>query len=427
MTANLNGSSRRARRVRGLAAGAAALAVVVAVAIAASASSAIPLPRGCALRPHGHCNGARLAGRSLAGRNLTGISLVGANLAGATLTRANLNAANLSRAGLVRARFASAHLVRANLSRANLTHAVLSGADLDGANLSGAQLAGATFVGVRANGVHGVPRSLPAGYHLAAGSILRNAPAIPIRHVVWIVMENRGLTGLIGNRGAPSANALASTYGLATDYAAVAHPSLPNYIALTSGGTQGITDDNAPATHRLSAPSIFSQLGPDWRALEESMPGNCRTTDSGSYTARHNPAAYYTGVAAACAAQDTPLAAPPDLSAKFTLITPNLCHDMHTCSVGAADAWLGAFVPTLLATPEYVSGGTVIFIVWDESDWIRPNRVPLIVIWPWTRRVSSAAAFSHYSLLRTTEDLLGVPALGAARTAPSLAAAFNLP
>jgi hypothetical protein len=245
--------------------------------------------------------------------------------------------------------------------------------------------------------------------------------------VVWILMENENLSGVIGNPSAPYTTALAGNSGLATNYSAVAHPSLPNYIALTSGSTQGIVDDANPSSHHLAVASIFSELGSNWRSFEEAMPTNCDQTNSGLYAVRHNPAAYYTDISSACAIQDVSLGATVPLSAAFTLVTPNLCNDMHSCSVAAGDAWLHGFVPRLLATPEYVSGNTVILVVWDESASATSNRVPLIAIWPWTTRVSSGAAFTHYSLLRTTEDLLGVPALGNARAAVSMAAAFNLP
>jgi hypothetical protein len=384
-------------------------------------------PRGCVLRPHGRRANARLAGRRLPGENLAGVNLVGATLTAANLTRVNLNGANLARAGLLRARLVSAHLVHADLAHANLSRANLSGANLNGANVSGAALAGAIFAGARASGVRGTPRSRPSGYRLRAGNIMRQAPTVSIRHVVWVLMENDGLSGVIGNPQTPYTNALARSYGLATNYSAVAHPSLPNYIARTSGSTQGIADDNNPSSHRLAVPSIFSQLGSNWRSVEEAMPSNCDRSNSGLYAVRHNPAAYFTNIVPACATQDTPFGAIAPLSAAFTFVTPNICNDMHSCPVAAGDTWLRRFVPGLLTSPEYAFGGTVIVVVWDESAAAASNRVPMIAIWPWTTRVTSGAAFTHYSLLRTTEDLLGVPALGNARAAASMAAAFNLP
>jgi hypothetical protein len=212
---------------------------------------------------------------------------------------------------------------------------------------------------------------------------------------------------------------------VATRFSAETHPSLPNYIAMTSGSTQGISDDADPSAHRLSGPSIFSQLGGDWRSLHESMPGNCASTASGHYAVKHNPAAYYTNIASACAAQDVPLMNPPDLSARFTFIKPNLCHDTHDCSVATGDAWMAGFLPKVLNSPQYRAGTTAVFITWDEGN--SANRIPTFVISPSTRRgTMSATPFNHYSLLRTTEEMLGLPLLGKASKAPSMRPAFRL-
>jgi phosphatidylinositol-3-phosphatase len=118
---------------------------------------------------------------------------------------------------------------------------------------------------------------------------------------------------------------------------------------------------------------------------------------------------------------------PPDISAAFTLIKPNSRHDMHSASTQAGDSWLQHFIPTLLATPQYQAGTTAIFIVWDESQRGNGNQVPLIVIAPSVPpgdRVPTP--LNHYSLLRTTEDLLRVAHLGAAASASSMSTAFHL-
>jgi phosphatidylinositol-3-phosphatase len=128
-------------------------------------------------------------------------------------------------------------------------------------------------------------------------------------HVGWVVMENHSFDDVIGSSDAPFINKLADQFGLATDFFAEAHPSLPNYIAMTSGSTQGITDDGPPADHQLQAPSIFSLLpGGGSRSLQESMPSNCFQTDSGEYAVRHNPQAYYVNLGGDCANFNVPLA-----------------------------------------------------------------------------------------------------------------------
>jgi hypothetical protein len=246
------------------------------------------------------------------------------------------------------------------------------------------------------------------------------------QHVVWITLENVGYS-VVGSPSAPYFNHLASECGLATHYFAVSHPSLPNYLALTSGSTQGILDDGEPSLHPLNTPSIFSQLGSNWRALAESMPTPCDRVTSGQYAARHNPAVYFTRSAATCRRNDVPLSFPLDLSASFTMIVPNICDDMHSCPVATGDAWLRRVVPLILASSQYQSRSLVLFITFDENDSDASNQVPTLVVAPSTPRGERVAVrFTHYSLLRTTETLLHVESLGQARTARSMIAPFHL-
>jgi hypothetical protein len=261
-------------------------------------------------------------------------------------------------------------------------------------------------------------------------------PPATYQHVVWIVMENKTYSQIIGSSNAPYINSLAEQCGLATSFYAEAHPSLPNYLAMASGSTQGVADDKDPSSHPLTAPSIFSQLGTSWRSLEESMPSNCYLSNSGLYAVRHNPAAYFTNIRTQCAAQDQPLSDPPDLSAKFTFITPNLCNDMHSCptasDVGSetrnGDQWLATWMPKILSSSEYQSGTTAVFLTWDEDDYSTNQHIATLVISPTTAAGTKASAtFNHYSLLRTTEQSLGITTyLGNAATAASMRHDFNL-
>ena len=240
-------------------------------------------------------------------------------------------------------------------------------------------------------------------------------------------MENKDYSQIMGSSSSPYVNGLANQCALATNYHAVTHPSLPNYLAMTSGGTQGVTDDAAPSSHPLGAASIFSQLGAGWRALQESMPSNCALTSSGRYAVKHNPAAYFTKVRSACASQDVPLGSTPDIGAAYTFVTPNLCNDTHDCSIQTGDNWLKGFIPKLTGTAQYQAGDTAIFLTWDENDGSTSNHVPLIAVAPpVTPGTKSSGSFTHYSLLRTNEEMLGLPPLGNAATAASMRVALGL-
>jgi hypothetical protein len=255
---------------------------------------------------------------------------------------------------------------------------------------------------------------------------MRRKPPATFKHVVWILMENSSYGEVIGSSDAPYLNGLAHKCGLAANYQAISHPSLPNYIALTSGSTQGIGDDDGPSSHPLAVPSIFSQLGGAWRALDESMPSACALSDSGQYAVRHNPATYYTNIRRVCRRRDVPLAGRPNLTGRFTFVTPNLCDDMHSCPTHSGDAWLAGFVPKILRSRDYRAGKTVVFITWDEGSG--DNHVATLVLSRYTRPGTvSRKAFNHYSLLRTTEALLGIRRkLGEAATAADMRPAFRL-
>ncbi|MDQ1648675.1 MAG: phosphatidylinositol-3-phosphatase [Frankiaceae bacterium] len=278
------------------------------------------------------------------------------------------------------------------------------------------------------------PPPPPVSAPNAATPCRSSAPAA-VSHVVWIVMENKAERGVVGNPSAPYLASLARRCGLATNNHGVAHPSLPNYVALTSASTAGVTDDRPPSAHPLNRPSIFDQVTTakrTWKSYEDAMPSACRRTDSGTYAVKHNPAAYYTPLAATCAAADVPynqLAG--DLAANrlpaFSFITPDLCHDMHNCGVGAGDTWLSQELPKLLDSQAYRSGSTVVAITWDEDDNTASNQIPLYVIAPSVRPgTASGTSFAHPALLHMTEQMLGLPTLPGATGGTALRSAFHL-
>jgi hypothetical protein len=239
----------------------------------------------------------------------------------------------------------------------------------------------------------------------------------PAPHVFVLVMENTGLSRALRS---PVVARLASESVLATNYHAVSSPSLPNYLALTSGGTWDITDDYY---HALPAQDLGTQLttaGVSWRAYMEGM-----TTAAGCmrspypYALKHNPFAYYGG---ACPANVVPIEAlDADLAGvtpSFTWITPGLCHDGHDCALDVAGAWLDETVTRITSSDAWRSGG-MLFIVWDEGDGGN-DTVPLIVLNKDATPMRVDTQYDHYSLLATIEDVYGLARLGAAKTARPL-------
>ncbi len=253
-------------------------------------------------------------------------------------------------------------------------------------------------------------------------------------HVYVIMLENKEYSSIVGSSSAPFINSLIARYGLATNYYAVGHPSEPNYIALTSGGTQGVSDDGV---HNLGADNVFSQVaasGRTWHAYMQGFPGNCSTVASsssvsdgpglaGGYVRKHDPAISYTSISgnsAACA-NITNLASFDPAAANLEFITPNLINDMHDGTVADGDNFLKAFLPEITGSPAFAN--SVVFVTVDEgsSNANGGGHVMTIAITPnMTAGFQATGAYSHYSLLRTIEQAWGLPLLGNASSASSL-------
>jgi phospholipase C len=260
-----------------------------------------------------------------------------------------------------------------------------------------------------------------------------------VRHVIVIVMENRSYSDIIGR--APYITRLAHHCGLATDYHAIAHPSLPNYLAMTGGTTHGVASDCSPAECPVRGKSIFSQVTAHrlgWRSYAQSMPAACDTGSGGLYAARHVPAVYYLAVRSICRSHVRRLgrlagghlhdALNGGHAPAYLFVTPNLCNDMHDCGVSAGDRWASRWIRMMRRSRTYRAGHTVILLTWDEDDGGAGNRVPLVVVSPYTPPGrTSSRLLNHYALLRASERLLGIRRyLGEARRFSGLGYAFHL-
>jgi hypothetical protein len=245
------------------------------------------------------------------------------------------------------------------------------------------------------------------------------------RHIAVIVMENEEFSNIIGSTSAPYINSLARSYGLAGSMFAIAHPSLPNYLALTGGSTFGISSDCTGCS--VNTTSVVDQLehaGLSWKGYMEDLPHPCFTGASAAgYAKKHDPFAYYTRIVnrpARCrrivplsrlAADERARALP-----RFVWITPNLCHDMHDCDVATGDRFLSRLVPPLLAS---LGPRGLLFITWDEGSsddsccrLAFGGHIVTIAAGSLARRGARLPApADHYSLLQTLEDLFGLPRL----------------
>lgn len=244
-------------------------------------------------------------------------------------------------------------------------------------------------------------------------------------HAIVIVLENKDYSEIIGSRDAPSINELAARYSLLTNYYAVAHPSQPNYLALVSGSTQGITTNctRCRADDRNLADTLEA-AGKSWKVYAEGIPyPGFKGAASGLYVKRHSAFLYFNDVldnprrlarivSFAAWASDLEAETLPD----YSLVVPDICHDMHSCPVAVGDAWLRAFLPPLLASPEM--NGAAVFIVFDESSNTHAHgsnggHVAALVLGPLVRfGARDSQLLDHYSLLRTIEQSWNLPRLG---------------
>jgi phospholipase C len=251
----------------------------------------------------------------------------------------------------------------------------------------------------------------------------------PASHVVVIMMENKEAGDVIGNPAASYENALARRYGLATESYAITHPSLPNYLAITSGSTDGISSDCTACT--VNAGNIVDQLGAagvTWRAYLEGVPTACFIgAGAGEYAKKHNPFIYYNDVSRSrsrCSNLVGIGALGSDLRAHrlptFVWITPNLCDDTHDCGVGSGDSFLSRIVPPLLKA---LGPQGFLVLTWDEGvssqgccgGAAHGGRVATIVAGPLViAGARTASPIDHYGVLATIERALRLPLLGAA-------------
>jgi phosphatidylinositol-3-phosphatase len=252
-------------------------------------------------------------------------------------------------------------------------------------------------------------------------------------HVVVLVMENEEAGDVLGSPDAPYLNALARRYAVATNSYAIRHPSLPNYLALTSGSTHGITSDCTDC--HVAGRNIVDQLEAarlTWKGYMEDLPRPCSSVASaGQYAKKHNPFMYYDDVVRSpsrcrrvvgfgALARDLRRGTLP----AFAFISPNLCHDMHDCDVATGDRFLSGVVPQLQR--ELGPHGFLV-LTWDEGDSdagccadAYGGRIATIVAGPDVRRgARSGRAVDHYGVLRTIENALGLPPLAGAAASRS--------
>jgi phospholipase C len=264
--------------------------------------------------------------------------------------------------------------------------------------------------------------SAPAAAAPGAPARPRVVPHVPpLEHVIVVIMENKSADEAADETACPFTARFAKSWTQFPESYAVTHPSQPNYLALWAGSTMNVEDDECPPP---GAPYTVENLGhalevagKTWRAYSEALPSTgspvCRAR-SGLYTRKHAPWTNFKNVKHENERPYTDLEKDivNNTLPNLAFVVPDNCHSGHDCSAAAADAWLASELNPLL--PAVGRNGLVV-LTWDEDDFTSDNHILTVFAGPLVAPgASSTRRITHYTLLRTLCDGLGIPPFGAA-------------
>lgn len=250
------------------------------------------------------------------------------------------------------------------------------------------------------------------------------APAVTVAgilprpdHVMIVVLENEDASAIIGASDAPYLTSLAHAGATFSDAHGETHPSEPNYLALFSGSTQGVTDDRCPVG--LSGPNLAAQLqtaGHTFVGYSEDLPvAGFTGCNSGGYARKHNPWVNFSDLPAS---MNQPLTAMPtdySMLPTVSIVVPNLCNDMHDCGVAAGDSWAKDH---LLSYQSWAATHhSLLIVTFDEDSGTSANTIATVLDGQMVMPGEYNQRVDHYSILRTIEDMYALPTLGKAADA----------
>jgi len=245
-----------------------------------------------------------------------------------------------------------------------------------------------------------------------------SSPALPRPdHIVVVVDENKLFSRIIGNPEAPYVNSLAARGAVFTNFFALTHPSQPNYLALFSGSTQGVTANTAPAPGSpFSTPNLATGLfgaGLTFAGYCEGLPaaGSLEPVHE-NYRRRHNPWSDFSNVPSSSNLPftDFPASDRYDTLPTISFVIPDLTHDMHSGTIATGDEWLRIHLDPYI---QWAAAHNSLFILtFDESDSSETNHILTLLVGPMVKPGNYSEAVNHLPLLRPLEDLYGLPYAG---------------
>jgi hypothetical protein len=240
-------------------------------------------------------------------------------------------------------------------------------------------------------------------------------------HVVVVIFENHAASQVIDTSSAPYLTGLAHRGAYFVHAHGVAHPSEPNYVALFSGSTHRLTSDACPVNFGRK-PNLATQLaaaGRTFTGYAEGLPRAGYTgCSSGDYARKHAPWVDFAGLPAGTS---RPYQAFPRRFSRLptvAFVVPNLCHDMHDCSVSTGDQWARKHLSRYVRWA--LTHNSLLVVTFDEDDGTRANHIATLVVGPMVRRGRVTQLIDHDNVLRTIEDMYQLRPLGLARTAAPL-------
>ncbi|MFL6022869.1 MAG: alkaline phosphatase family protein [Marmoricola sp.] len=251
------------------------------------------------------------------------------------------------------------------------------------------------------------------------------AAALPkYDHVVLAIFENEAQSQIFGSANAPYLTGLANQGANFTQSYAIEHPSQPNYLDLFSGSNQSVTSDACPQS--FSADNLGHQLisaGKTFVGYSENLPATgstaCSSSD-GLYQRKHAPWVNFTDLNQSSVSKPY-TAFPTDFSTlpTFSFVTPNMCDDMHDCSVSTGDTWAKNHLDAYAQWAK--THNSLLIVTFDEDDRNHGNQIETAFIGAHVKVGSYSEHIDHYTVLRTLEDMYGLPALGGAASRASIA------
>ncbi len=257
---------------------------------------------------------------------------------------------------------------------------------------------------------------------LLGGSVITATPAsatsLPsFDHIVVVVEENHSFSQGISSSSAPYLSSLAASGATMTGSYAVTHPSQPNYLALFSGSTQGITDDSCP--HTFSAENLGHQLltaGQSFAGYSEGLPSiGYSGCTSGRYARKHSPWADFDNLPSSSNLRFADFPSDYTRLPRVSFVIPDLCDDMHDCAVSTGDAWLKRNLSAYATWA--ASHDSLLVVTFDEDDSRSGNRIPTVVAGAHVAPGTYSERIDHYAVLRTLQELTGLGCVAASCSA----------